>query len=99
MLLVLAETKKEDEIEYFHYTEAVLFSDFDEDKFIGLLKEGKIVWEFRNPDLTRGGRGAVYRMKRFQSNELPGLRDIIDRHFKAREAGGDCRIPYQTEDW
>src|SRR3989344_6738971 len=47
LLLVLADKKKEGEEEYFHYVEAFLFSDFDEDNFKNLLIEGKIIWEFR----------------------------------------------------
>jgi len=47
LLLVLANKKKENEEEYFHYVEAFLFSDFDEDNFKNLLIEGKIIWEFR----------------------------------------------------
>jgi len=47
LLLVLADKKKENEGEYFHYVEAFLFSDFNEDNFKNLLIEGKIVWEFR----------------------------------------------------
>ena len=46
-MLVLADKKKENEGEYFHYVEAFLFSDFNEDNFKNLLIEGKIVWEFR----------------------------------------------------
>lgn len=47
LLLVLAEREKKDEEEYFHYVEAILFSDFDEDNFKRLLIDGTIVWEFR----------------------------------------------------
>jgi len=47
LLLVLAEREYKDKEEYFHYVEAVLFSDFNEEKFKKLLNEGKIVWEFR----------------------------------------------------
>lgn len=47
LLLVLADKEKEVEEESFHYTEAYLFSDFDENNFEKLLIDGKIVWEFR----------------------------------------------------
>jgi len=47
LLLVLAEREHRGDDEYFHYVEATLFSDFDEENFKELLNEGKIVWEFR----------------------------------------------------
>ena len=47
LLLVLADKEKEGEEESFHYVEANLFSDFDENNFEKLLIDGKIVWEFR----------------------------------------------------
>ncbi len=47
LLLVLADKEKEGDEESFHYIEAYLFSDFDEDNFEKLLIDGKIVWEFR----------------------------------------------------
>ena len=47
LLLVLAETKKEENLEFFHYVEAKLYSHLNEDRFKKMLIEGKIVWEFR----------------------------------------------------
>jgi len=47
LLLVLAETRKEDNEEFFHYVEATLFSDFKEESFKKLLLEGILIWEFR----------------------------------------------------
>ena len=47
LLLVLADREKNEEEESFHYVEATLFSDFDENNFKKLLIDGKIVWEFR----------------------------------------------------
>jgi len=47
LLLVLAEREKKEENEFFHYTEAILFSNFNEGKFRDLLIGGKIIWEFR----------------------------------------------------
>lgn len=47
LLVVLAETKKVNQIEHFHYTDAIYFKGFKEEVFKKLLNEGAIVWEFR----------------------------------------------------
>ena len=45
--LVLADVKKRGKIEYFHYKEAVYLSRFRQGKFKKMIKDGRIIWEFR----------------------------------------------------
>jgi len=73
LLLVLANVKKEDGIEYFHYTEAHYFSNFYEEIFKQLIKDGQIVFEFRlhlYPSGSARDRGSGFRISR---KYLPNL--------------------------
>ncbi len=47
ILLVLANVKKKGDNEYFNYTEATYFSGFKERAFKKMIKDGRIIWEFR----------------------------------------------------
>lgn len=47
VLLVLADVKKKGEHEYFNYKEATYFSGFKEKAFKKMIKDGRIIWEFR----------------------------------------------------
>lgn len=47
ILLVLADVKKKGKHEYFHYKEATYFSGFKERAFKEMIKDGRIIWEFR----------------------------------------------------
>jgi len=47
LLLVLANVQKKGKDEYFNYNEAIFFSVFDEEAFKQLIRENKIIWEFR----------------------------------------------------
>ncbi len=46
-LLVLADVKKKGKHEYFNYKEAAYFSGFKEKAFKEMIKDGRIIWEFR----------------------------------------------------
>lgn len=47
VLLVLADTKKKGKHEYFNYKEATFLSGFKERVFKEMIKDGRIIWEFR----------------------------------------------------
>lgn len=47
MLLVLADVKKKGNKEYFNYKDAMYFSGFKEGAFKQMIKDGRIIWEFR----------------------------------------------------
>lgn len=47
VLLVLADVKKKGKHEYFNYKEATYFSGFKERAFKKMIKDGRIIWEFR----------------------------------------------------
>ena len=47
VLLVLADAKKKGKHEYFNYKEAIFFSGFKERAFKEMIRDGKIIWEFR----------------------------------------------------
>ena len=67
LLFVLAEVKKEKDIEFFHYSEAILFSNFYEEKFKELINSGQIIWEFRlhlKPSGAIRDHGSGFRINR-----------------------------------
>jgi hypothetical protein len=67
LVLVLAEVKKRKDKEYFHYTDAVYYEDFNESNFIKLLVEGRIIWEFRlhlNSSTNIRDHGSGFRISR-----------------------------------
>lgn len=60
LLLVFADRKLSDDFEEFHYKEAYLFKNFSKTKFMELLKNSKIVWEFRMDIRKRNQKGNEY---------------------------------------
>jgi len=66
LLFVVANSKRIEGEEYFHYVEASLLSDFDEKEFFKLIERGKIVVEPRM-HLKKSGsprdHGIVFRGK------------------------------------
>lgn len=80
LLFVLADVKKDKEIEYFHYNEAYYFSDFDEEVFINMIKEGDIIWEFRlhlKPSGAIRDHGSGFRTAKKYLSELYKNKTII----------------------
>ncbi len=47
ILLVLADVKKKADNEYFNYKEALYLSGFKPQEFKKMIKDGRIIWEFR----------------------------------------------------
>ena len=47
VLVVLADVKKKGSNEYFHYREAFYLSGFKSQEFKRMIKDGRIIWEFR----------------------------------------------------
>ena len=72
LLLVLADVKKKDNREFYLYSEAILFSNFCEEKFKELINSGQIIWEFRlhfKPSGAIRDHGSGFRINRkFLSN-------------------------------
>jgi len=67
LLFVLAKVRKEEEIEFFNYYEAVLLSNFYEEKFKELINSGQIIWEFRlhlKPSGAIRDHGSGFRISR-----------------------------------
>lgn len=75
-----------------------LLTNYGEGRVKQIAPDGEVVWEYRNPDTSKRGRGAIYRMKRFSADDLTGLREIIDAHFTKRASGEACRQPYTKEE-
>lgn len=73
LLLVLADSKKENNTEYFHYTEAYYLKDFEQRKFLELIKKKKIIVNLRMHQKTTGGsrnHGTAFRI-----NNIEELKD------------------------
>ncbi len=73
LLLVLANVEKKEGEEYFHYIEAIYYSEFDEEAFKQLIKENKIIWEFRlhlKPSGAIRDHGSGFRMARKYMDNL-----------------------------
>lgn len=73
LLIVFAETKKENGIEFFHYNEAVLLRKLSTSGFKQLINEGLIVWEFRMHIKSSGSirdHGAGFRLNRKHIDKL-----------------------------
>lgn len=67
LLLSLAVRRKQKDEEYFHYTAAIYFSGFNEESFLDLLSNGKIIWEFRlhlKPSGAIRDHGSGFRISR-----------------------------------
>ena len=67
LLFVLADSKKKGNLEYYHYTDAVYFSNLKVRTFKKLLKQGKIIWEFRlhlKPSGAIRDHGSGFRINR-----------------------------------
>ena len=80
LLIVLAERKKENGEEFFHYDQAYLLSEFGENKFKELLESGKIVFEFRmhsKPSGTTRSHGSGFRIKENNIKDLYAKKEII----------------------
>jgi len=66
LLLVFADSKKENGKEYFHYDEAYYLKNFEQKKFLELVKKKKIVVNLRMHQKTTGGsrnRGTGFRIR------------------------------------
>lgn len=66
LLLVLAESKREGENEWFHYTQAYYLQNFKETRFLELIKEKKIVVDLRmhlKPSGASRNRGTGFRLR------------------------------------
>jgi hypothetical protein len=73
MLFVIADAKKKNDKEYFHFVEAEYFSQFDEDAFEEMIKDGKIIWEFRlhlKSDTAFRDHGSGFRVNRKYLHEM-----------------------------
>ncbi len=80
LLIVLAERKKEQGIEYFHYTNAYLLSELSEEKLKKLLEEGKLVFEFRmhsKPSGATRSHGSGFRLNEKRISELYAKKEVI----------------------
>jgi len=67
MLFVIADTNKKNDKEYYHFVEAIYFSQFDEDAFKKMIKDGKVIWEFRlhlKSDTAIRDHGSGFRVNR-----------------------------------
>ena len=78
---VLAETKKENGIEYFHYNEAYLFKGTTKEKFRELIEDDVISIDFRlytqyNKGLGVRNRGTAFRIKHEDMDKL-FLKEVI----------------------
>lgn len=73
LLLVLADNKRINGKEYFHYKNALLLTHLSEDAFRKLFKEGLIVWEFRMHIKENGSvrdHGPGFRLSRLHIKKL-----------------------------
>ena len=73
ILLVLADVKKKGDNEYFHYKEALYLSGFKPKEFKNMIKNGKIIWEFRlhlKSDTAIRDHGSGFRTARRNLSEL-----------------------------
>lgn len=77
LFIVTAKTKKEDNIEYFHYTNAIIYYNISFRKFIEELKSGAIMFDIRIGVYKSGkntgkphDHGSGFRIKRENLNKL-----------------------------
>ncbi len=73
LLFVIADTKKQHGVEYFHFNEATYLTDLSEDGFKKLLDEGMIVFEFRMHLKESGGvrdHGSGFRLNKRHITKL-----------------------------
>lgn len=80
LLIVLAERKREKDVEYFHYVKAYLLSELSEEKFKKLLEEGKIVFEFRmhsKPSDATRSHGSGFRLNERHISELYAKKEVM----------------------
>jgi hypothetical protein len=80
LLLVLAESKKEKDIEYFRYNKAILLKNLSETAFEELLNNGTMVWEFRmhlKPTGVVRDHGPGFRISRNKIKELYEIEYVI----------------------
>ena len=85
LFLIHGETKKIDGIEYFHYTRAEVFIGFKLEKFIEMLRKGKIMFDIRIGSYKDGKKkgkshdhGSGFRIKRENFKELYEVASEID---------------------
>jgi len=79
-LLVLADVKKKEDSECFHYTDAIYFSEFKAKSFNKLIRDGKIIWEFRlhlNSPTNIRDHGSGFRISRKYIRKLYKKRIIL----------------------
>jgi|SRR3989338_3635341 len=80
LLLVLAESKKDKNEEYFKYNKAILLKKLSEGAFEKLFNEGLIVWEFRMHIKENGtvrDHGPGFRVSRIHIDKLYSNKEII----------------------
>ena len=73
ILLVLADVKKKGDNEYFHYKEALYLSGFKSKEFKKMIRNSKIIWEFRlhlKSDTAIRDHGSGFRTARKNLSEL-----------------------------
>ncbi|HLD11154.1 MAG TPA: MvaI/BcnI family restriction endonuclease [Candidatus Nanoarchaeia archaeon] len=88
LLLVLAENKKEGNLEYFKYNKAILLKKLNETSFERLFKEGLIVWEFRMHIKENGtvrDHGPGFRVSRLHLDKLYSSKEVIFDETKSYE--------------
>ncbi|MBU4245866.1 MAG: hypothetical protein KKE71_02385 [Nanoarchaeota archaeon] len=80
LLIVLADSEKRKDGEYFHFNKAYLLSDISMDKFLGLLKDGKLVIEFRmhlKPNSISRNHGTGFRLNERYIPELYAKKEVL----------------------
>jgi hypothetical protein len=88
LVLVLAETKKKGNQEYFRYNKAILLRELNEKAFEKLFNDGKIVWEFRMHIKENGSvrdHGPGFRISKRDINDLYAKSDTIFDGTKSSE--------------
>ncbi len=80
LLLVFADTKVEDGVEWFHYNNSILLTELSNDGFKRLLNEGLMVWEFRMHIKESGSvrdHGAGFRLNKRHIDQLYAKKEKI----------------------
>jgi len=89
LLFVLADVEKRDDKEFFHYSEAIYFSDFYEEKFKELIETGQIIWEFRlhlNSPTNIRDHGSGFRIsRRYLGNLFENKETLISEEISSSE--------------
>jgi hypothetical protein len=88
LILVLADSKKKGQQEYFRYTKAILLQELNEEAFEKLFNEGLIVWEFRmhiKPDGSVRDHGPGFRISKNHISKLYGKSKVIFDGSKVSE--------------